>query len=79
MGRLDHVFVLQIHHDQFIFAIITPVEATGGRDEVLDLTVYRLTDRATIIGIPAISPYKPYMVPVAKVGIVKVDWFVHTM
>lgn len=76
-GRIDQIFTFDVYGDTHIFAIITPLQRTGERDRLLELEVLReMEDEPTIIGITAIEPFKPYLVDVANVGVVNVDWSV---
>jgi len=73
--RLDQVIVFDCPPEhRHIFAIVTTLDRTGTRDEVLDLEIFQENEKPVIVGITGIDPVKLYMVPVDNVGIVWVDW-----
>ncbi|KAI2473598.1 hypothetical protein F4781DRAFT_379564 [Annulohypoxylon bovei var. microspora] len=63
-GRVDHIFLFDVWGIRHIFAIITPLTYTGQDDEILDLRALEEENEPIIIGITAIKPRKPYIVPV---------------
>jgi hypothetical protein len=74
-GRLDHVIVFDCPPKyRHIFAIVTTLDRTGTRDEVLDLEIFQESENTVIVGITGIDPVKLYMLRVDNVGIVWVDW-----
>lgn len=74
LGRIDHIFLFNVWGEQHIFAIVTPMELTGELDEILNLqTMDEQEDDPITIGITAIEPIKPYVVPIRGQHVL-VDW-----
>ncbi|RYC58953.1 hypothetical protein CHU98_g7247 [Xylaria longipes] len=74
VGRVDHVMAFENFDDRHIFIVLSKLNRTGRRDELLDLEILEQTAEAVIVGIPAIKAQKLYMVPIDGVGVVLVDW-----
>ncbi|RYC61611.1 hypothetical protein CHU98_g4607 [Xylaria longipes] len=63
-GRIDHIFVFNVWGIEHIFAIVTQIEDNGDVDDILKLKLMdEKEDDPIMIGITAIDPVKPYIVP----------------
>lgn len=76
---MDHIFVLDNDKDRHIFIVLTLIKRTRTRHELLDLEIMEETEDAVMVGVPAIRAVRLYMVPVKGVGIIWVNWDVHTL
>ncbi|KAI2628156.1 hypothetical protein GGS21DRAFT_492800 [Xylaria nigripes] len=72
-GQIDHIFVFNVWGIEHIFAIVTPIQFTGQVDPILKLKLMKQTNDSLIIGIPAIEPIKPYIIPL-KDQFIYVNW-----
>lgn len=67
LGRLNQVFVHKILHVQRAFCVVTKVNpAQEHKDNILDMLLLQLSDNQLIIGLPAISSCKLYMLPFSR-------------
>lgn len=74
-GMIDYIFLFDVYGTRHIFAVVTPLERTDQRDELLGLEIMsEQEDAPIIIGITAIEPAKPYVVLVPGIGHVLNNW-----
>lgn len=67
LGRLDQVFVHQLMHVRQIFCLVTKVLLSQDqRDNILDVPLLQPSKNQLIIGLPAVSGQKLYMLPVSR-------------
>jgi hypothetical protein len=59
-----------------LFALVRPIRFTDERDEVLNLPVVESFGSDMLLGLPAISPKKLYIVDIGDINecLVLVDW-----
>lgn len=67
VGRLDQVFVHELMHVRRVFCLITRVISSPQhqKDNVLDMPLLQISNDQLIVGLPAISGQKLYMLPVS--------------
>jgi hypothetical protein len=59
-----------------LFALVRPIRLTDKRDEVLDLPIIEPYGLDMLLGLPAISPKKLYIIDIGNIDeyLVLVDW-----
>jgi hypothetical protein len=73
MARIDNIMVHELLGTQRLFATVSDVQSTFSRDYLLDLPLMELSGTTRILGLPAISPRKLYIVDLDE-RLVWVDW-----
>ncbi|KAF7532596.1 hypothetical protein G7054_g7828 [Neopestalotiopsis clavispora] len=74
-GRIDHVCVIDTGGESHIFVVLTLVRLTNRRDAILDLPIMEeVMGEVFVVGIPAIEAVRLYIVNIAGVGLIWVDW-----
>jgi hypothetical protein len=75
MARVDHIFIYELDDKRFIFAVLTPLTILDEKDDILGLQkVVHDVDNPILVGINAILPAQPYIVPIDDNTTVWVEW-----
>ena len=75
MARVDHIFIHELDDKRFIFAVLTPLTILDEKDDILGLQkVVHDVDNPILVGINAILPAQPYIVPIDDNTTVWVEW-----
>jgi hypothetical protein len=72
-ARIDNIMVHEFLGTRRLFATVSDIQNTFSRDYLLDLPLMELSGTTRILGLPAISPQKLYIMDLDE-RLVWVDW-----
>ena len=64
IGRIENIFVHNFFREQRAFVQVGEVGLTDSRDSILSLQMLKMRNKSRIIGLPAITSRRLYIVPV---------------
>lgn len=72
---MDQIFLLQNWGNTHVFIVLTHITRDGSRDAILDQEIVSADeDNPVVIGVPAVSPIRLYMINIERVGTVWITW-----
>jgi hypothetical protein len=77
VGRIDQIFVHEIHGERRLFTRVTEAHLTSDRDKILDLPLLALgiePEQVKFVGLPAIDGRMLYMVTMGEGKLAQIEW-----